>query len=460
MTSVVRQSMDAGAAFESAMKGMDSVAAAASGQPVQAASPTGLPVRLAPAAPAAPAMLRAKIALKRFLRLPVRMLYRVARPVIRPIAHRARLFLMSGNTAQIEALRREVALLQAATSGFQRQAVSTEKEQLALRRVNGQAAEHLLAHEARLTREIQFAREIIAAEISALRSAIGYAHLAPEVQAQLDRLEQYGYATTRRHAALNCGHGDVLVATESGYVLCDESDHPLIACLMDSGELERGTRLLIESLLGPGSVFIDVGANIGLHTMAAARAMRGIGTIVSFEPFERTAMHLGRAVAINGHEAIVRVVQAAASDAPGQRKLYLGPTSGHHSLHKFQDDASLGRSVMIEVTTLDASLGDVGAVDLLKIDVEGAELEVLAGARAVIARSPAIQIIAELGLSHLARTGLTVDAWLSAFSDLGFTARVIDPLTGQLTPFVPGEVVHVASANLLFSRTDGYTAGG
>ena len=453
MTSVVRQSMDAAAAFESAMKGVDPAAGAASGQPV-------LPVSLAAAsaAPATPSMLRAKIALKRFLRLPVRMLYRLARPVVRPIAHRARLFLMSGNAAQIEALRREVALMQATARGPS--ATPTEEEQLAPRRESRHEAEHLLAHESRLTREIQFAREVIAAQICDLRSVIGHVHLAPEVQAQLDRLEQYGYATTRRHAALNCGNGDVLVATESGYVLCDQSDHPLIACLMDSGELERGTRLLIESLLGPGSVFVDVGANIGLHTMAAARAMHGIGTIVSFEPFERTAMHLGRAVAINGHEAIVRVVQAAASDAPGQRKLYLGPTSGHHSLHKFQDDASHGRSVMIEVTTLDASLDDVGAVDLLKIDVEGAELEVLAGARAVIARSPAIQIIAELGMSHLARTGLTVDAWLSAFSDLGFTARVIDPLTGQLTPLVPGEVVQAASANLLFSRTDGYTAGG
>src|ERR1700754_462332 len=455
MTIVVRQSMGAAAAFESAMKGMDSAAGMASGRPQQAASPSDLPVSPAsvPAASAIPAGLRAKIALKRFLRMPVRMLYRLARPVIRPLAYRARLFLMSGNAAQIEALRREVAAMQSTADGWQRQAMDRQEELPAVRRIDRQAADRLLVHEARLTREIQFAREVIAAEISTLRSVTWNVRLAPEVQAQLDRLEQYGYATTRRHAALNCGNGDVLVATESGYVLCDESDHVLIACLMDSGELERGTRLLIERLLGPGDVFIDVGANVGLHTMAAARAMRDVGTIVSFEPFERTAMHLSRAVAINGHQGVVRVVQAAASNSSGQRELYLGPTSGHHSLHKFEDDASPGRSVTIDVTTLDESLDDVGAVDLLKIDVEGAELEVLAGARAVIARSPSIQIIAELGMSHLARSGLTVDTWLSAFNDLGFTARVINPLTGRLTPLVLGEVIHVDSANLLFSRT-------
>jgi hypothetical protein len=100
---------------------------------------------------------------------------------------------------------------------------------------------------------------------------------------QLARAENYAYVGARR-VAVPCGNGEMLVRTEAGYIMCANTDIPLLATLIDTGDLERGTRLLIQSLLRPGDVFIDVGANIGMHTLAAGHAMAASGTIIANPP--------------------------------------------------------------------------------------------------------------------------------------------------------------------------------
>lgn len=274
-------------------------------------------------------------------------------------------------------------------------------------------------------------------------------NLAP---AQLDRIEQYALASARR-VAIGCGSGNILIRSEVGYILCGSSDHAVIACLLDSGDLERGTRLLIQRYLKPHDVFIDIGANLGLHTLAAARAMQGKGRIFAFEPFEPTQRLLAESIRINEFTSIVEIHQAAVSNRAGRKTLYLGGSSGHHSLYKIaQSSGALLQTVDVPLVKLSDIVPESISVSLIKIDVEGAELDVLDGAKSLIASKPSIAMIVEFGFAHLQRTGHTTQDWLAAFKNLGFEFRAVNAHTGQLEAWTEEQLEAVDSVNLFFAR--------
>ena len=250
-----------------------------------------------------------------------------------------------------------------------------------------------------------------------------------------------------------CGGRSLLIRTNVGYVICESTDHALVACLLERGELEPGVRRLIERVLSPGSVFVDIGANIGIHTLAAARAICGEGRVFAFEPFGPVRAFLERALWINGLADVVTVREAAVSDREGRRRLFLGATCGHHSLFQLGvDESSPASSVAVETVTLDAALAGDQRVDLIKIDAEGAELDVLAGARAVIGRNFDIALIVEFCPSHIKRSGHDPSEWLDKVSAHGFAGRLIDPDTGVLGEILPEVMVAESSVNLFFAR--------
>lgn len=270
---------------------------------------------------------------------------------------------------------------------------------------------------------------------------------------RLQRIESYALHAAQR-VAVPGASGETMVRTAVGYVLCAGSDHALIASLLESGELERGTRLLIERLLRPGDTFVDVGANIGMHTLAAARAVQGQGRVVAFEPYEPTARLLAGTVWLNGLANVVEIHQAAVSRAPGTQALHIGATSGHHSLFELQDAGVAARTVDVPVVRLDDALGAGTLVQLLKIDVEGAELDVVEGARELVRANPSAALIVEYGRSHLQRTGRSTADWLQPFGELGLEYKVIDGETGALSPCSERELERLEAVNLLFARAD------
>ena len=267
----------------------------------------------------------------------------------------------------------------------------------------------------------------------------------------LDRIESYGMAAARR-VAIPCGVGAVMVRTSVGYVLCENEDHALIATLIECGELELGTRHLIQRILEPGDVFVDVGANIGMHSLAAAHAMRGQGRVIALEPFLPTARLLKKTIWMNGFTNMVEIHCAAASNEQCERTLHLGATSGHHSLFPLDEISSTDSvTVKVHTTTVDIITAN-SLVNLFKIDAEGAELEVLEGAAALLKRSNDIGIIAEFGRHHLNRIGVTPDEWFDRFRKLGLKCQAIHPSTGVLDDISIDELEKIESINLFFAR--------
>lgn len=270
------------------------------------------------------------------------------------------------------------------------------------------------------------------------------------VKTILTRVEQYSLTTARR-VAISCGEGEILIRTDIGYVVCSVEDRALLACLIESGELEPGTRQLIQRFLHPGNIFVDVGANIGMHTLAAAHALKGTGKIIAFEPFEPTANLLRKSVLINGFSKVIEIHQVAVSNMKGLQKLFLGETSGHHSLFPLNSLKSEQNPIEVPIVTL-ADMLPKQRIDLIKIDVEGAELEVIEGGKVVIVDNPDIALIVEFGRSHLKRTKHTVQQWLKSFEDLDLCYKVINEVTGVLEDYSLEQLENRESANLFFAR--------
>lgn len=272
------------------------------------------------------------------------------------------------------------------------------------------------------------------------------------IEKKLGVLEEYSAFAVRR-VGLNCGDSGLLLKSAVGYVLCPPSDYHMAACLIDTGDLERGTRILVENLVRPGDIVVDVGANIGLFSLAAAKKMNMCGHVYAFEPFPITADYARKNIKLNSLSSFVSVSQYAVSNKIGEGQLYLGTCSGHHSLYPLTAENNEERFVVPKVT-LDHVLSDVSCVDLLKIDVEGAELDVLEGAAEIVRRSRDIVMIVEFGASHVERAGCTPEVWMSRFKEYYLDVRVVNDLTGELEIWSLDKILSAESVNLFFSRSN------
>lgn len=297
-------------------------------------------------------------------------------------------------------------------------------------------------------------REALSPLHASIPKTLESAHIAVDrLLPQLGRIELYSMTAARR-VAIRCGTESVLVRTVVGYLLCSDSDHALIATLVETGDLEPGTRQLIQRLLGSGDIFVDVGANVGMHTLAAARAMGGQGTVIALEPHPQTSKLLAQSIWMNGFSNSVCVQAVAAAGTDGERSLHMGITSGHHSLFPLDTvDAVDIPAIKVRSVTLDQLIPQNVVATLIKIDAEGAELEIVKGAASLLMRSPDIGVIAEFGGSHLRRTGTATLAWLNEFTQLGFEYRAIRADTGELREITVEELDLTSSINLFFARS-------
>jgi FkbM family methyltransferase len=182
----------------------------------------------------------------------------------------------------------------------------------------------------------------------------------------------------------------------------------------------------LRRLLGPGSVFFDIGANFGYYAVAVATALDGRCRVYAFEPNPKTYARLVRHIEWNGLEDQVLPVALALSDHRGPATLIERPDNSGAS--RIGDDAP---GIAVDVTTLDAFCVEKGVerVDLIKIDVEGLEARVLRGGRHTITRlKPAIVI--EFWTTGLARAQSTVEEVALSLSELGY--QMYKPIRDQL----------------------------
>jgi FkbM family methyltransferase len=167
------------------------------------------------------------------------------------------------------------------------------------------------------------------------------------------------------------------------------------------GLLEMSVQEAMARHLGRGGVLYDVGANVGFFSLLGARLVGEPGHVYAFEPAPENARAIADNAAMNAF-ANVTVLERAAFSRTGTGQLQLVDDRSWSKLEGYGAHPGTERVVDVELVAIDDLLaaGELLPPTLVKIDVEGAELEVLAGMCATIARHrPAI--ICELHGTHL-----------------------------------------------------------
>lgn len=211
------------------------------------------------------------------------------------------------------------------------------------------------------------------------------------------------------------------------------------------GGYEYPSRAFVDAHLEPGDAFLDVGAHWGVFSLQAATRHPGRVPVVAVEPHPLNVQHLLAAVAGNGLAETVEIVAAAAGERTGTAPLVFNTTMGH-SLFGLGHPAGAPRlgSLTVPMLPLDSLVAEreplAGRRLIVKIDAEGYEPEVLAGARAVLESGRVAVLIWEHGRAFF--EGERRQAMLEMAARLearGFRHyRFPHPtLGGALVPFAP-----------------------
>jgi FkbM family methyltransferase len=133
--------------------------------------------------------------------------------------------------------------------------------------------------------------------------------------------------------------------------------------------------------LNPGMTFVDIGANIGQHSLFASSVVGETGSVHSFEPVPSLYRQIHDSVHVNGWEDRVHVHPYALGEEEKQEQFFVSANAGGSSL---VNDDETKEILTVEVKRGDVALSSIEKIDMIKIDVEGYEYEVLKGIRTTL----------------------------------------------------------------------------
>lgn len=191
------------------------------------------------------------------------------------------------------------------------------------------------------------------------------------------------------------------------------------------------------SLLRPGMVVVDVGANIGMYSMLSAQAVRPSGRVFAFEPVPEVYRSLTDNLAISD---ITNVVPncLALSDVSGTARFYLGRNDSMGSLYRAQTTTS----IEVPTETLDGFLERCGVtkVDAVKLDAEGAEMHIVRGMHRLLGRPDRPILFVEHNFGALHAAGSSAEELFTAILRYGYAPHLVEkgrlrPVSALVKPF-------------------------
>jgi FkbM family methyltransferase len=238
-------------------------------------------------------------------------------------------------------------------------------------------------------------------------------------------------------------------------MLCDPRD--LIQhIILHFGVWEPNTSALMEKLLSPGDVCVDVGANVGYDTLLTSHLVGPYGSVIAIEASPAIFDLLSRNLRVND-ASNVRLVHKAVSDQPGVLNLYAGPPGNRGSSttlasKNFELEAAVEALPLDQILTVE----ERSRVRLIKIDIEGAEGPVMRRFLDTIELYPdSVSLIVEVAPS---------EEWINIFQRLqsaGFNAYLIENSYSrdwyikqrhQLTALQPINKIPASQTDILFTR--------
>jgi FkbM family methyltransferase len=228
-----------------------------------------------------------------------------------------------------------------------------------------------------------------------------------------------------------------VVPWHDGTRLALHLDNDLSHMLFVGGSFEPNEFALLDRVLEPGMVFVDGGANEGAYTVFAAARAGPAGRVIAVEPSRREIERLKRNLRLNDLDH-VEFVEAALAECAGPVELTIAERehAGLNTLGAFfyGGIAAVGTE-RVAATTLDALAAErrLERLDVVKLDLEGAELRALKGARRVLAELKPLLLI-ELSDAALKNQGGSQAALLELLRAAGYVVLTFAQATGEPAP--------------------------
>jgi FkbM family methyltransferase len=196
-------------------------------------------------------------------------------------------------------------------------------------------------------------------------------------------------------------------------------DSPAFKDFLKDNPHEAGEVKFLELIAQEGMHAIDIGANIGITTVAIAKRIRGVGKLYSFEPVPEYSNILKENISSNGLEN-VKVYEIAVTDQIGRAPFYERELSSGIT---FEQGA---KKFEVPTTTIDRFLTaeKIVRVDLINMDCEGSELLVLRGAEETLSKNK-VKIFCEIHHDFLKQLGQSVEDIIQYLQGLEFQVQSV-----------------------------------
>lgn len=250
-----------------------------------------------------------------------------------------------------------------------------------------------------------------------------------------------------RTQAVNIGGSHVLCRVLSDYMfVVDAEDCSVVSHLILNGFWEMWLTKAVARFVKPGMRCVDIGANAGYYTVLLEDLAGPTGHVQAWEPQAKLVTCLRDTLRLNGFFA-TEVLAVCASSAKGIAALTVPQGYwGGATLLPFSHPAWNGKQdpFMVETDTLDAHFS--GPVDFMKIDAEGHEPEIWAGAAMTIRQSPRLTVLLEYNADRYPEHGAPFLAQIRA---AGFKLARVD-FHGNVLPMTERDVLAVQAYEMLW----------
>jgi len=239
---------------------------------------------------------------------------------------------------------------------------------------------------------------------------------------------------------------------------------PIGAVIRSQGSYEPEVSLFLMRVLRDGDFFVDIGAHVGYFSILAAKLVGKKGQVVSFEPEDNNFEHLQSNIALNDLSNIT-LFQRPVTEKTEMRTFYINSDGdGGHALWDpglfpgNERSKAKPQPRNVETITLDAVLSDKVVKNfpkIIKIDTEGAEKNVLEGARVILQEGRVPFVICELHEFGLRQFGTSQEGLRSFMRDYGYETFLLPP-TGGFPKLIPYgvQIESKIFLNILFSQTE------
>ncbi|MFH0936553.1 MAG: FkbM family methyltransferase [Candidatus Woesearchaeota archaeon] len=208
---------------------------------------------------------------------------------------------------------------------------------------------------------------------------------------------------------------------------------------------------LFKDMIQENMTVIDIGAHIGYYTLIAAKLIGKKGKVYSFEPNPDNFALLKKNIEENGYKNVT-LINKAISNKKGFLKLFINPeSSGGASIYE-KENAKYYTNII--ATTLDESLKNIKKIDIIKMDIEGAEILALEGMSNIIKRNKNIKLIIEFNPEGIKKLGYEPINLINKLKNFGFTIKVIDEKNKSIIPVEYNNIIfnNKESINLLCEK--------